>query len=114
MDESMRAFSPQTTTTGNLPHLSFVKHKPELLGTEIKTVMCCPLCIFLNMNICRKTGDVAGEESEYNDVTHMKTCKVSLSLMKASKVDQTLTRNDVADAINPNACIPWRCMVQFS
>ena len=33
----------------------------------------------------------------------MKTCKVSLSLMKASKVDRTLTRNNAADAINPNA-----------
>ena len=103
MDESMSAFSPQTTKSGNLPHLSFVKRKPEPLGTEIKTVMCCLLCMFLTMNVCRKKGDTAGEESEYTDVTHMKTCRVSLSLMKASKVDRTLTGDAAANAINPNA-----------
>ena len=86
MDESMSAFQPQTTKTGNLHHLSYVLRKPEPLGTEIKTVMCCLLCIFLDMNLCRKKGDVAGEDSEFNDASHMKTCRVSLALMKKSKV----------------------------
>ena len=38
LDESMSAFRPQTTKTGNLPHLSFIFRKPEPLGTELKTV----------------------------------------------------------------------------
>ena len=36
LDESMSAFKPQTTKTGNLPHLSFIQRKPEPLGTEYK------------------------------------------------------------------------------
>jgi hypothetical protein len=40
LDESMSAFKPQTTTTGNLPHLSFILRKPEPLGTEFKTIAC--------------------------------------------------------------------------
>ena len=55
------------------------------------------------MNICRKKGDIAGKESEYKHVTNMKTCKVSLSLMKESKVNRTLTGNVTAEDINPNA-----------
>ena len=38
LDESMSAFKPQTSKTGNLPHLSFILRKPEPLGTELKTV----------------------------------------------------------------------------
>lgn len=38
LDESMSAFRPQTTKTGNLPNISFILRKPEPLGTELKTV----------------------------------------------------------------------------
>ena len=37
LDETMSAFCPQTTKTGNLPHLSYIMRKPEPLGTEFKT-----------------------------------------------------------------------------
>jgi hypothetical protein len=37
MDESMLAFKRWTTMMGNLPHLSFMKCKPEPLGAELKT-----------------------------------------------------------------------------
>ena len=33
----MSAFRPQTTKTGDLPHLSYVIRKPENLGTEFKS-----------------------------------------------------------------------------
>ena len=36
LDESMSAFVPRTSRTGGLPHLSFIKRKPEPLGTELK------------------------------------------------------------------------------
>lgn len=39
LDESMSAFIPRTTKSGNLPNLSFVKRKPEPLGTEFKVAM---------------------------------------------------------------------------
>ena len=38
LDESMSAFRPRTTKTGNLPFLSYVLRKPEPLGSEFKTL----------------------------------------------------------------------------
>ena len=38
LDESMSAFRPRTTKTGNLTYLSFILRKPEPLGTEFKTL----------------------------------------------------------------------------
>ena len=35
--ESMSAICSQTTAKGNLPHLSYIFHKPKHIGTEIKT-----------------------------------------------------------------------------
>ena len=37
-DEIMSVFWPQTTKTGNLPHLLFIHRKPEDLGTELKAI----------------------------------------------------------------------------
>ena len=34
-DELMSAYRPRTTKTGNLPHLSNIKRKPEPLGREM-------------------------------------------------------------------------------
>ena len=39
LDKSMSAFIPRTTKSGNLPNLSFIKRKPEPLGTEFKVAM---------------------------------------------------------------------------
>ena len=38
-DESMSAFIPRTTKTGSLPNISYVKRKPEHLGTEVKNIV---------------------------------------------------------------------------
>jgi hypothetical protein len=40
LDESMSAWRPQTSKSGDLPHLSFILRKPEPLGTEFKTIAC--------------------------------------------------------------------------
>ena len=40
MDESVSTFRPQSSPTGNLPHISHILRKPENLGTELKTVAC--------------------------------------------------------------------------
>ena len=39
-DESMSAIRFRTTAKGNLPHLSCIFRKPDLPGTEFKTVAC--------------------------------------------------------------------------
>ena len=39
-DESMSAIRFWTTAKGNLPHLSYISHKPEPLGIEFKEVAC--------------------------------------------------------------------------
>ena len=36
-DESMSAFRHQTSPTGNLLHLCYIKNKPEQIGTSFKT-----------------------------------------------------------------------------
>jgi len=41
LDESMSAFRPRTTKTGDLPYISFIMRKPEPLGTEFKTLAAC-------------------------------------------------------------------------
>jgi len=51
MDESMSAFCLQTHSTGNLPHLSYIMHKPEDLGTKFKVVACPMTGILLHLEI---------------------------------------------------------------
>jgi len=51
MDKSVSAFCPQTQATGNLPHLLFILHKPENLGTEFKAVACPITRIILFLEI---------------------------------------------------------------
>ena len=41
VDESMIAWKGNSGVAGAVPHLSFVKRKPEPLGVEIKTVCDC-------------------------------------------------------------------------
>ena len=56
-DESMSAFRPQTSPTGNLPHISYVERKPEPLGTEFKTCCCFKTGIMLSLEIVRGRSD---------------------------------------------------------
>ena len=101
LDESMSAFRPQVHKTGNVPHLSFVKRKPEPLGTELKIVMCTCLMIFIGMFLCRKKGDDGGS-NEYEEVTTMKTARVSLTLMGQAMIDRSAeTGNDVNRSASP-------------
>ena len=39
-DESMSVIQFLTTLKGNLPNLSYIFHKPEPLGTDLKKVVC--------------------------------------------------------------------------
>jgi len=64
MDESMSAFRPQTRSTGNLPHLSYIMRKPEDLGTEFKVVACPVTGILLYLEI--QKGCDAMRQADYS------------------------------------------------
>ena len=66
LDESMSAFRPRTTATGNLPHLSFVRRKPEPLGTEFKCIADAVTGVMLAIETTRKKNDPTA--LEYDDV----------------------------------------------
>jgi hypothetical protein len=65
IDETMSAFCPQTTKTGDLPHLSFVARKPEPLGTEFKSAACPLLKVMTYLEICQGKND--SEKAKYKD-----------------------------------------------
>jgi hypothetical protein len=87
MDESMSAFRPRTTKTGNLPHLSYVMRKPEPLGTEMKNGTCSKTNIMMFLHLCRGKLDNS-EENEFSDITSKKIAQVSLKIMKATMPDR--------------------------
>jgi hypothetical protein len=51
MDESMSSFRPQTSKTGNLPHISYIMRKPKPLGTEFKNMVCGATRMMLALEI---------------------------------------------------------------
>ena len=51
LDESMSAFKPRTTKTGDLTYLSYIHRKPEPLGTEFKTLAACHFGMWKNESI---------------------------------------------------------------
>ncbi len=94
-DESMSAFRPQTTPTGNLPHLSFVERKPEPLGTEFKTCCCSETGIMLSLEVVRGKSD---QTLLPHDDIKAHTAAVSVRLAELSKrerhdVDKDLTED---------------------
>ena len=62
IDESMSAFRPQTTKTGDLPNISYVTRKPENLGTEFKTCACPVTGILSFLEIQRGKGQMNGHK----------------------------------------------------
>ena len=65
----MSAFRPQTTKTGNLPHLSFIQRKPEPLGTELKVAMCTELQVMTFLSLCRgKNDETSTDVKNYESV----------------------------------------------
>jgi hypothetical protein len=53
-DESMSAWRPRTTKTGDLPNISFIKRKPEPLG-KFMAGCCIPVFFSLNLFFCFST-----------------------------------------------------------
>ena len=83
-DESMSAFKPKTTPTGNLPHLSYVERKPKHVGTELKNYCCSKTGIMICLQIVRGRSDRT--LCPHDDIkTH--TAAVSVRLAELSKRD---------------------------
>eukprot|EP00978_Attheya_sp_CCMP212_P038794 scaffold195902_cov98-Attheya_sp.AAC.1 len=80
-DELMSAFRPQTSKFGNLPHLSYIKRKPEDLGTECKNAACSVTGINLFLEIQR--GKLPMRELEFNN-PHKPCAACTLRLEKGS------------------------------
>ena len=79
----MSAFCPQSSPTGNLPHLLHILRKPENLGMELKTVPRPQLCMMLVLEICRSKDDPNSCEfvCQYRG---KKTLACCMHLLKAS------------------------------
>lgn len=76
-DESMSAYCPQTTKTGNLPHLSNIARKPEPLGTELKVTADSVTSIFIHLEIQR--GKTSMAKSKYtNEMLKTAACSCRL------------------------------------
>eukprot|EP00873_Tetraselmis_striata_P002117 jgi/Tetstr1/422381/TSEL_013221.t1 len=50
-DEAMSAYQPRSTKTGGLPNISFIKRKPEPLGTEGETACDCATGVMIHFEI---------------------------------------------------------------
>ena len=64
-DESMSAYTPQSTKTGNLPHLSCILRKPEPLGSEFKVVADSVTGMLLYLELQR--GKKGMDKAKYAD-----------------------------------------------
>jgi Transposase IS4 len=82
LDESMSAFAPQTSKTGNLPHLSWIARKPEPLGTEFKNVACTASGLMIELEL--QEGKMPMREKEYSQL-HGVTAATSLRLLQGTK-----------------------------
>jgi hypothetical protein len=85
IDETMSAFCPQTTKTGDLPHLSFVARTPEPLGTELKSAACPLLKVMTHLEICRGKND--SEMAKYKDemgASAACTCRIAEAICQTS------------------------------
>ncbi len=102
-DETMSPYCPQTVKTGNLPHLSYVFRKPEPLGTEFKNCLDGTSKIMLCLYLCRNKNDKKGDDT-YDNVTKLKTARVTLKLMEDSEKDHDL--EDFGNLTNDNATQP--------
>eukprot|EP00978_Attheya_sp_CCMP212_P033928 scaffold139680_cov35-Attheya_sp.AAC.1 len=80
-DEWISAFRPQSRKNGNLPHLSFIKRKPEPLGTEFKNAACSETGIFIHLELQR--GKDPMKKLEFFSA-HKSCCACSLRLSKES------------------------------
>ena len=71
LDDLTSAASPQTTTTGDLLHLSFIFRKPEALGIEFKCVTCADTGVLLFVEFHnRRKGMLESEfEKEFGETT---------------------------------------------
>ena len=78
VDESMSAFRPQTTKTGDMPNISYVTRKPENLGTEFKTCACPVTGILSFLEIQRGKGQM-NNHKHFREIGATASCALRLA-----------------------------------
>lgn len=81
LDESMCSWRPRTTETGGLPNISYIRRKPEPLGTEFKVSACTETKCILYLEIQRGRDAMRAAEGSNE---HGCTAACSLRLVKGS------------------------------
>ena len=99
LDELMSAFAPQSTATGNLPHLTYEPAKPDPLGTMLKCSADSSTRTMARVEIME--GAEAMQAKEYQDLTFGEPQLLKLGSQAACTVrlvQQTCQRGDFAVA----------------
>lgn len=65
LDELMSAWCPKTSKLGGLPNISFIKRKPQPLGTEMKCSSCSDTGIIFHLEI--QKGKDTMKTAKYNN-----------------------------------------------
>ena len=91
-DESMSAIRFWTTAKGDLPHLSYILHKTEPLGTEFKNVACSVTGALFFVEIQR------GKEGVNNRNYHLQIGATSACTKKMTESTKWLGQSDVKGA----------------
>ena len=75
-DESMSAWKPRKDKTGGLPNISFIKRKPEPLGTEFKSAGCGQTGIMLSLEIQRGKHEIPKRSKYHQQFGATTSCAV--------------------------------------
>jgi hypothetical protein len=93
MDESMSAFRPQTSKTGNLPHLSYIQRKPENLGTELKDTADTKTGMMIFLELQR--GKIPMRSLEYsNSLRVTAACTMRMAAYTKRQEDETVATGE--------------------
>ena len=104
MDESMSAYRPQTTKNGNLPHITFLKRKPENLGTEFKVTADAATGIFLFLEIQRGKHPMRDPNVvEYADVLKPTAACTKRMAKHTKREEVSVTESNRDDVNNVNS-----------
>ena len=76
LDESMSAWRPRKDKTGGLPNISFIKRKPEPLGSEFKTLACGVSGIMLYLEIQRGKAEMPKRSQYHHEFGATASCVV--------------------------------------
>jgi len=87
LDESMSAYQPRLNKLGGLPNISFIKRKPQPIGTEFKTICDTETGVMKFKEV--QEGKEAMRLKEYS-ITHGVTSGCTIRLAQACSPGTTV------------------------